>query len=626
MPVVAMPDGTRVAFPDNMPAEQIKGMIAQKFPDAVKGSQPAPQEEGSMLPAAIRDVPKEIGAAFTENLDAAKKGLLPSGQGERGVVENLLNTGKGVAAIPGMVLSPLTGAARSLIGHPLAAVEDAGREFSGMPADPEGSYKRAKGDVDLALAAARAGGPRPAAAPRPLTEGQEVIAAADRLSQTGAPVQVPRAVTTDSTALQRTAATARNIPLAGDPLVRASEKTLGQLGTKADEVASGFGGGTVQGAGDTARGAIKDWITGESATKAKKLYDRVDNLVNPQSTMQLINARGVAAEIEAERMAARLPNGKAVDTILEAVNDGNGLTYQGIKTLRSKIGEAMNSGILPEGMSGSDLKRIYSALTDDLRSSIRVGGGQQAVAEFDRANRYYKLISDRRESLAKIIGTDGNAPAERVFDRLTAMASSSSRGDVAKLAQARKAIGADDWNEFASGVVAKLGRNAEGDFSPALFVRDYGKISEAGKSMLFKSGGKGDLAQHLDDIARISSRHKELQKFANPSGTGQALLGGGIGAGFLADPLTTATLVLGGRTVAYALSRPASAASLAKYARAQQALSTGPTPAKVAAFSLASRNLIATLGERAQGVSVEQFLRGLQNAMPIRAEDEENNP
>lgn len=35
-----MPDGTQVNFPDNMPADQIKGMIASKFPDAVPQSAP----------------------------------------------------------------------------------------------------------------------------------------------------------------------------------------------------------------------------------------------------------------------------------------------------------------------------------------------------------------------------------------------------------------------------------------------------------------------------------------------------------------------------------------------------------------------------------------------------------
>ncbi|MBO0358631.1 hypothetical protein J0X19_11800 [Hymenobacter sp. BT186] len=35
-----MPDGTNVTFPDDMPKEQIKGMIAQKFPDAAKSAEP----------------------------------------------------------------------------------------------------------------------------------------------------------------------------------------------------------------------------------------------------------------------------------------------------------------------------------------------------------------------------------------------------------------------------------------------------------------------------------------------------------------------------------------------------------------------------------------------------------
>ena len=36
MPIVALPDGRRANFPDDMPREQIKQIIAEKFPDAVK--------------------------------------------------------------------------------------------------------------------------------------------------------------------------------------------------------------------------------------------------------------------------------------------------------------------------------------------------------------------------------------------------------------------------------------------------------------------------------------------------------------------------------------------------------------------------------------------------------------
>lgn len=50
MPIVAMPDGQHVSFPDDMPKEQIKGLIAAKFP------QPQPKETGG------------AGAAFGEGL------------------------------------------------------------------------------------------------------------------------------------------------------------------------------------------------------------------------------------------------------------------------------------------------------------------------------------------------------------------------------------------------------------------------------------------------------------------------------------------------------------------------------------------------------------------------------
>lgn len=40
MPIVNMPDGTPVSFPDDMPKEQIRGMIASKFPEVAQEFQP----------------------------------------------------------------------------------------------------------------------------------------------------------------------------------------------------------------------------------------------------------------------------------------------------------------------------------------------------------------------------------------------------------------------------------------------------------------------------------------------------------------------------------------------------------------------------------------------------------
>lgn len=458
-----------------------------------------------------------------------------------------------------------------------------------------------------------------------LRPGQQVVAAADRLSATGSPVQVPRAVATDNMSVQQAGAATSNVPVAGTPLVKAAERTISQLGEKADEVSQGFGSGkSVAEAGDTARAAVKDWITGESAANASKLYGRVDSLVDPNIKTPLINTRDTIADIAAKRSAAGLSSGKATDAVLEAVQRNEGLTYEGTKTLRTSIGEDMSRGILPEGVSAGELKSIYGALTKDLEASVQAAGGEKASAALSRANQYYKLVSDRRESLAKIVGSDGNAPAETVLSRIEAMAGSTSRADISKLAQARKAIGADDWNELASTIVGRLGRDVEGQFSPQRFITAYGKISDAGKSVLFRSGGKSELAGHLDDIAKVSSRFKELQKFANPSGTARAGFGGLIGAGAFAEPLTTLTTVLGGRVLATALAKPASAASIAKWAKANEAIVRSPSPARLSALNTASKNLISTLGVK--NLSTTDFLRALQSPGVGRADNEPEIP
>jgi hypothetical protein len=59
MPVVGMPDGTQVEFPDDMPGEQIRSLIAQKFPNEVKSLSPqSPISAGGLYNALDSGVAK----------------------------------------------------------------------------------------------------------------------------------------------------------------------------------------------------------------------------------------------------------------------------------------------------------------------------------------------------------------------------------------------------------------------------------------------------------------------------------------------------------------------------------------------------------------------------------------
>ena len=128
---------------------------------------------------AITDIPGEIGNAASEALTNIK-GI--ANRGGQGPIEGLMTTGKAALGVPQLLMSPLTGAARSVGGHLLAAgerfvgeniVNPIAEKLGGQAQhpDPQKMYEAAKGDTDLAmtaLAARRVGAltPTPRSAPK----------------------------------------------------------------------------------------------------------------------------------------------------------------------------------------------------------------------------------------------------------------------------------------------------------------------------------------------------------------------------------------------------------------------------------------------------------------------------
>jgi len=213
------------------------------------GTPPKPKEEYKpSITDAVTDIPKEIGSAFGSAVDkiAALKD-----RGKQGPIDGLLTTGKAILAVPEALMSPITGAARSLIGHPMAQAEHAvGTLIAPETAakdDPQKMYDAAKGDVDLAMAALKSRG-MPAASAVPAlaapSEGQQVVAAADRLSNVAGPIAVPRAIASDNMAVQRIGQGVRNIPIVGDAIPKATQSLTESLGGAARTIADDYGAGS----------------------------------------------------------------------------------------------------------------------------------------------------------------------------------------------------------------------------------------------------------------------------------------------------------------------------------------------------------------------------------------------
>ncbi len=159
---------------DNPFADLIPQKASNPFADLI------PQKAKPSITDAVTDIPSEIGNAASEAWQNIKGVMKRGGQGP---IEGLMTTGKAVMGIPQLALSPITGAARSLIGHPMAQAEHAvgtliAPEIAAKD-DPQKMYETAKGDVDLAMTAVGSRKVAPTKVPAPTIQELKSAARAD---------------------------------------------------------------------------------------------------------------------------------------------------------------------------------------------------------------------------------------------------------------------------------------------------------------------------------------------------------------------------------------------------------------------------------------------------------------
>lgn len=471
-------------------------------------------------------------------------------------------------------------------------------------------------------------GPAPQQLAGTTATGQQSVQAAERLGLE----QFPRIAATESIPAKRIGLTASKVPWGGTPIQESIERSSQEVGKRVSRVADDFAGGTASSraeAGSAARAGLTEFIGPTTSERVGKAYDAVDKLVNRRILSPLTKTAQTAKEIIGERGEAALRGtGTAVDEIGEALARPNGLTYDGIKKLRTSIGEMLKPSRLPANIDGGELKRIYAALSDDLRTAVQSAGGDKALSAFERANKLNSLVANRRKELSKLLGSKSD---ETLFDTIQRMAGSKGGADIELLAKARKAISQEEWNEVASAVISRLGQATKGNvetFSPARFLTEYGSLTDKGKAILFGSTGKTELRSALDDIQKVSERLADLGQYANPSGTAQMGIGTAFGAIGFAEaaftgglPMTTMAGLLGTRFVSTALSKPATARAMANWSRAYEALIRKPSQGTLAAFNAASRRFASDAGE-ALGLRahVQQIAAALQGSAPIQAE------
>lgn len=446
-------------------------------------------------------------------------------------------------------------------GHVTEEAIKEGLNFAGWatPASPA---------LGLSRAAAKA-----VPTPPQLGEGQQAALAAQRLG-----VDLPRAAASDRVAVQQMGKALTNVPIGGTPLRKASENAIQQLDDAAMRVQQGFGSGDVAKAGSLARQGVQDYSTNTLDDLVTKKYDLVDSLVKTDVKAPLTSTTARVNSLLASRKSAALPSeGSAASIVKQAIERPEGLTYDGVKRLRTEVGQMLkNPQMAPAGTSQDELRSLYGSLSDDLRNVVKTAGGDKAVKAFEDANTFAAKTIAEQKVLDKIIGPQSD---EGLFSSIQAMAGSNSRANVQSLMRVRKAVSPETWNEISSAVISKMGRDPDGNFTPDRFITAYGKLSENGKTLLFKGNGNKELASSLDDIATVSRRFKQLNQYANPSGTGQTIIGGSYIPALWVEPTTLISSVATSRALSSIMAKPTSAKKLAEWAKAYEKAVATPTPA-----------------------------------------------
>jgi hypothetical protein len=160
----------------------------------------------------------------------------PDGHGASDII---IGAVKAAAGTLGYVASPISAAYRSVVGQPVEDVTGIPREYT------EFAAQLATPGIGLP-GAARSPAPNfPKPAPV-AAEGNGLASAAERLAQTGNPVEVPRAIASDNVAVQRAGQGIRNMPIIGDAIPKATARLGTQLEDAAGGIASEYGGGSGQ--------------------------------------------------------------------------------------------------------------------------------------------------------------------------------------------------------------------------------------------------------------------------------------------------------------------------------------------------------------------------------------------
>jgi len=320
------------------------------------------------------------------------------------------------------------------------------------------------------------------------------------------------------TALDQAAASSTTMRNQIESVVSESEQAVKALAAKVGKARS------QQGAGQAIQSAAYRSIE-KFKVEQRALEDKLSKEIGEDAMFSIDELRNFYSELQG--FAGEMPGFSkqaygsimgTLDTLLsDAAENGGRVPYSAFRQIRTFFGEKMSD--MTEGVNRGIYKRLYAAMSDDLRAGAELRGLGGMFDETIAFTRNFKTeYSDLLEKM-----TDLDAP-EKGYRFLL----NSRRDGGTFFKKLKDQFTSDEWGDVSATIIQKMGyknfgNEADDAFSVNTFLTNYQSIADEAKAALFTDIPNGKaISQSLDELVTVFGEMAKSQRLGNFSNTAGA--------------------------------------------------------------------------------------------------------
>lgn len=202
--------------------------------------------------------------------------------------------------------------------------------------------------------------------------------------------------------------------------------------------------------------------------------------------------------------------------------------------LRRMIGKKLGETSLLNPEEQGIYSRVYKGLSDDFR--LKAGNtSPEALKAWNNQNNFWDAARNRLNVLEPL---GDNASPGRAWQSIF----SDGKLDAKKMWQVRRSVTPETWKDQVATWLTQSGQPAGkqgAEWNLNTFLQNYEKLAPETKTALFGGQGMNGLDKELDKLYQAGKRIRDTAKYgANPTGSGQSAVQGGIVASALTSALT----------------------------------------------------------------------------------------